>query len=109
MIRRLAMAALVGLCPEAGWAAPVCLQSFRIDHTEIPDDGAILFHMIDRSVYRAVMQGGCPGLRMDTRGFTYEPTPGSNEICANLFTIRLNTTGSVCLVGAIEMITPPRH
>jgi hypothetical protein len=86
-------------------AAPmVCLQSYRIDHTEIADDRTILFYMNDKSVYRNVMQDRCPGLRFDTRGFTYEPNPGTEEICSNLVTIRMNTTGAVCMLGAFERL-----
>jgi hypothetical protein len=85
---------------------PVCLQSYRIDHTEIPNDSTILFHMRDHTTYRAHLINGCVGLQNDTSGFTYEPIPGSDEICANLLTIRLNTTHQVCLVGAIEKVAP---
>ncbi len=94
---------------RAAPAASVCIASYRIDHTEIPDDGQILFHMRDRSVYQAKIQNGCIGLRDDTRGFTYEPIPGSDEICSNLMTIQLNTTHAVCMVGAITRIKPPRR
>jgi hypothetical protein len=88
---------------------PVCIEAYRIDHTEVPDDSEILFHMLGGSVYRARIQGGCPGLHLDTRGFTYEPIPGSNEICSNLQTIRLNTYQSVCLIGEISLIKPARR
>ncbi len=86
-------------------AAPVCLQSYRIDHTDVPDDNTIMFHMRDHSVYRAHMVERCVGLALDPRGFTYEAIPGSDEICANLLTIHLNTTHQVCLVGAIEKVS----
>jgi hypothetical protein len=65
--------------------------------------------MIDGSVYRARIQGNCSGLHIDMRGFTYEPIPGSNEICSNLQTIRLNTYQSVCLVGDISLIKSARR
>ena len=96
--------------PTPAWAAPsACLDSYRIDHTEVPDDGQILFYMRDRSVYQSRIQGGCPGLSIDTRGFTYEPIPGNDEICGNLLTVRLNTTHAVCLVGAITQIKSRPH
>jgi hypothetical protein len=45
------------------------------------------------------------GLSLNTRGYSYEPTiPGSNEICSNLWTIRLNDTGQTCLVGDITLV-----
>jgi hypothetical protein len=88
---------------------PVCIESYRIDHTEVPDDSQILFHMNDGSVYRAAIQGNCSGLHIDTRGFTYQPIPGNNEICSNLQTIRLNTYQSVCLIGDISLIKAARR
>jgi hypothetical protein len=89
---------------QAFGAPPVCLSAQRIDHTEIEGNTAILFYMLDRSVWRANMGKGCPLLSMQTRGFTYQPTPGSNEICANLQTITLNDTHSICAIGAITRV-----
>jgi hypothetical protein len=101
--------ALLAAVPvSASATAPVCLSSYRIDHTDVPDDSQILFTMRDHSVYQAKMIDKCVGLRLDSRGFTYAPIPGSEEICANLFTIRLNTTGAVCMVGDITRIKPPK-
>ena len=38
---------------------------------------------------------------------TYSPTiPGSNEICSNLFTIRVNDTGETCLPGEFTPFEP---
>jgi hypothetical protein len=89
--------------------AGVCIDSYRIDHTAVPDDGQILFYMRDRSVYQAKMLGSCTGLSNDTRGFTYEPIPGNDEICGNLLTIRLNTSHAVCMVGDIALIKQRQH
>jgi len=103
------VAGVAGL-PTPSWASPgVCIDSYRIDHTEVPDDSQILFYMRDRSVYQARMQGSCPGLSLDSRGFTYEPIPGNDEICGNLLTIRLNTSHAVCVVGAITQIKAKPH
>jgi hypothetical protein len=111
MIRRVVMAAWFGLVPMAACAAPsVCLSVIRIDHTDpLPDDSALMITMRDHSVYRAAMVGRCSGLYTDTRGYTWEPNPGTDDVCSNLLTIRLNTTGAVCLVGEIKQVTPPRH
>jgi hypothetical protein len=99
------LAALVILAAAPAHAAPpVCLDSYRIDHTDVPDDSTILFTMRDHSVYRAHLVNRCVGLRLDPRGFTYEPIPGNNQICENLLTIRLNSYGGVCLVGKIEKV-----
>ena len=96
---------LLSAWPAAATAASTtCITSYQIDHTERPDDTQILFYMRDRSIYRATAQGRCLGLRNDPQGFTYEPDPGTDEICGNLFTIRLNTTGAPCLMGEITKI-----
>jgi hypothetical protein len=98
-----AMAALGVLTGGDAGAAPLlCLDSYRIDHTSVPDDSTILFFMRDRTVYRAHLINRCVGLSLDPRGFTYDPIPGNNQICENLFSIHLNTYGGVCLVGKIE-------
>ena len=86
----------------------VCIPTYQIDHTRTPDDWTIQFFMINHKVYQAKMISQCVGLKVNTNGFTYTPTiPGSNEICSNLMTIRLNDNGSVCLVGAITPVDPP--
>jgi hypothetical protein len=94
--------AAAGLARAA--APPVCIQSVRIDHTEVKDDRTILFYMIDHTVYRNILQYRCFGLRNATRGFTYEPTPGSNEICSNLETIRVNDDGNICELGVFQKL-----
>ena len=88
--------------------APVCLQGYRIAGTEVPDDNTILFRMRDHSVYRAHMAGRCVGLANDQRGFSYDTNPGTDEICSNLLTIRLNTTHAVCSMGVLERLGPAR-
>jgi hypothetical protein len=91
-------------------AAPVCLASYNIDHTSVPDDNTILFYMRDHSVWKNTLIGRCYGLRLDTRGFTYTPTsPGSNAICSNLVTIRTNTDHNNCLLGAFTQVSGPAH
>jgi hypothetical protein len=88
---------------------PVCLASYQIDHTEIPDDNTILFYMRDRSVWQNTLPQTCVGLRLDPRGFTYDATdPATDEICDNLITIRLNTTQSVCMLGAFSRLPGTR-
>ena len=100
----LAAPLLLGACSQQALHGPppVCIDSYRIDHTDIPDDSTIIFVMRDRTRYRAALINGCPGLRADPRGFTYAPIPGSNQICADLQSIRLNTYGGVCLIGKIQ-------
>ena len=103
-MRQFAIASLLALWAAPGVASPmVCLQAYRIDHTEVPDNSTILFHMRDRSVYRAHMINRCIGLAMDPRGFTYVANPGTDEICSNLLSIRLNSHGGVCIVGRMSL------
>ena len=86
-------------------APPICIRSYDIFRTDIPDDSTILFIMRNRTVYKNALPFACVGLRLDTRGFTYEPTdPATDEICSNLVTIRTNTTGSVCQLGAFTQL-----
>ncbi len=104
---RLAAAAttLIGAVPAL--AKPVCLPSYQIDHTEVPNDRTILFYMRNHKLWKNTLVNDCVGLRINTRGFTYAPTdPGSDEICDNLVTIRLNDTGQVCLLGKFEPAEP---
>jgi hypothetical protein len=100
--------ALAAAVPAVAADKPVCFPTYQIDHTSIPDDNTILFHMRGHKIFKASLVNRCVGLKINSRGFTYTPTiPGSNEICANLLTIRLNDTGQVCLVGDITPVEPP--
>ena len=94
--------------PPAG--KPVCIPSYDIDHTETPDDQTILFYMrAGHKAWKNTLVNRCVGLRINSRGFTYEPTsPGSDEICDNLVTIRLNDTGQVCLLGKFTPYEKPK-
>ena len=96
-MRRLAAAALA--LPLAA-AAPVCLQTYRIDHTDVLDNSTIRFVMRDGTRYLNRLPAKCPGLYLDPRGFSYTAIPGSDEICSNLVTITLNTSHAPCLLGA---------
>jgi hypothetical protein len=100
-----AVSAAVSLPALAEGGKAFCFPSYQIDHTEVPNDQTILFFMHGRKVYKANVINKCVGLSINTRGFTYTPTiPGSNQICSNLLTIRVNDTGQVCLVGDIAPI-----
>jgi hypothetical protein len=99
-----AVAATASL-PALAEGKSVCFPSYLIDHTEIPNDNTIMFYMRGKKIYKADLINKCVGLRLNSRGFTYSPTiPGSNEICSNLLTIRLNDTGQTCLVGDITPV-----
>ena len=93
--------------PRTARVAPVCLASYQIQRTDVTDDSDILFTMQNHAVYRNHLLYPCAGLKVETRGFTYEPTdPGIDEICSNLVTIRLNTTQSVCQLGTFTRLPP---
>ena len=99
--------ALTAALPAMADGKSVCFPSYLIDHTSIPNDQTILFHMRGHKIYKADVINKCVGLSINTRGFTYSPTiPGSNEICSNLLTIRVNDTGETCLIGDIALVEP---
>jgi hypothetical protein len=107
----LALAACQAMAPGSASAGKsVCLASYNIDHTDIPDDHTILFTMRDHSVWKNTLAYPCSGLRLDSRGYTYEPTdPGSDTICSNLVTIHLNTYHNVCQLGEFTRIRGSSH
>jgi len=99
--------ALTAALPALAEGKSVCFPTYQIDHTSIPNDQTILFHMYGHKVYKANVINKCVGLSINSRGFSYSPTiPGSNEICSNLLTIRLNDTGQTCLIGEIALVEP---
>ncbi len=102
-----ALLAVVPAAMAADDQKSVCIRAYNIDHTEIPDDSTILFHMRDHKIWKNTLIDRCVGLRLATRGFTYSPTnPGTDEICSNLQTIRVNETGQTCLLGAFTPVEP---
>ncbi|HEX2590927.1 MAG TPA: hypothetical protein VHL34_05505 [Rhizomicrobium sp.] len=86
-------------------AAPVCLDSMRIDRTKVPDAKHIEFHMQDGSVWSNELKNRCPGLLFN--GFIYEPFAG-REVCENLQTVRVIQDHQVCMLGAFTKIKPAR-
>lgn len=111
----LALAVLLGATALAEAAAgtgtdaysgnrPICIYTWRIRNTTIPDTRTILFHMQDGTVWKNTLINDCNGLKF--YGFVYRPTP-PNEICENLQVIRVMRTDSVCALGAFTSYTPP--
>jgi hypothetical protein len=91
-------------------ARPICLASYNIDHTRVPNDSTIMFYMRDRTVWKNTLAQPCFGLALDTRGFTYSATdPGSDTICSNLMTLRTNTEGNICQLGEFTEVSKPQH
>jgi hypothetical protein len=82
----------------------VCLRVADIDHTEIINDGAILFHMKVGKPYLNTLRYPCPSLVME-EGFAYEtPVP---EICSESQTIRVLRSGNFCELGQFTPFDAP--
>jgi hypothetical protein len=100
--------AAVGVAPALAQTgappqAPVCLQTFLIDHTHVVDPKTILFYMRDGTVWRNALIGTCPGLMFN--GFVYV-TP-ENDICAKQQSIRVLVTRDVCMLGEFTRYVRP--
>ena len=98
----LCLTALVA--PSLAAAAPdprnTCIIDTNIDNTDRPNDTTILFTMRDHSVWKNTLPVRCFGLHNEPDGFTYQPTdPGTQELCSNQVTIRLNFNQTVCQLG----------
>jgi hypothetical protein len=89
----------------AARAAPVCLETDRIQNTSIVDSRTILFHMKDGTTWRNTLRNSCPDLKW--YGFTYA-VHGSLEICENLLAIHTLYGGDTCLLGRFTR-EPPAH
>ncbi len=89
-----------GTPPSAPAPAPpagnVCLWTYQIDHTSVPDENTIVFHMVGGKTWVNKLLGSCSGLKF--HGFTYV-VRGPGEICGNQQSIRVLNTGAVCLLG----------
>ncbi len=110
LVSILALAACEPMAPGRTAGKSVCLAAYNIDHTDIPDDNTILFTMRDHTVWKNTLPYTCTGLKLDTRGYTYEPTnPGSDTICSNLVTIHLNTYHNVCELGDFTRVAGPNR
>jgi hypothetical protein len=81
-------------------AAAECIPVSDIGSTQAQDDRTILFIMHDHKIYRNILPARCIGLALNSGGFTYVASPGPETICATETAIRLNSTGSVCQLGA---------
>ena len=81
-----------------------CLQTFRVDYTDILDDRTILYHMKDGKVWRNSLPFACPSLKNEG-GFAYAAE--SPDICSNEGSIRVLRSGIVCQLGAFTLEPPP--
>ena len=85
--------------------AAVCLTSYLIQNTTVPDSRTILFHMRDGTTWRNTLRNSCPDLKW--YGFVYV-VPGTTEVCENLLAVRVFRTGTTCLLGKFTR-EPPAH
>ena len=112
MTRAKLLPALVCLIAATGpaAAASVCLRSYLIARTDRPDDSTILFTMRDHTVWRNHLPQPCTGLAAEPNGFTTMPTdPVTDEFCAGLVTIQLNSFKTVCRLGDFTRLPPAPH
>ena len=87
-------------------AAPVCLDTYRIQNTSVPNPHTIIFHMKDRSAWRNTLKNACPDLRF--WGFVYVDRGGTNDICDNLASVKVINSGEICMLGAFtKEVKPP--
>jgi hypothetical protein len=93
--------------PEQAAAAQnsICLKTYMIDHTSIPDDRTILFAMRDGSVWKNSLPFSCPGLSYQG-GFEY--VASFDEVCSNAQAIRVLWQNSQCMLGAFTPYSPPK-
>lgn len=92
--------------PPAGGSshgAPVCLQTYLIDHTHTVDPKTILFYMRGGKIWQNTLPYPCPGLTY--HGFV--DVVRDNQICSNTQSIRVLVTNDVCMLGAFTPYTPP--
>jgi len=81
-----------------------CVRTAQIRNTTRARDGTFIdFHMTGRRVYRNTLRIRCPGLRHS--GFRYRSRTG--QLCRGDM-IRVIRTGTTCVLGSFEDITPPR-
>ena len=94
-----------GLAPAL--AAPVCLDTYRIQNTTVPNARTIMFHMKDGSVWRNALKNACPDLRF--WGFVYVDRGSLNQICSNQDSVKVINTGEICMLGSFTREPPVPH
>ena len=79
----------------------VCIPTSSIDHTEIPDNSTILFHMKGGKVWKNSLNSPCFNLKFQG---SFQYTTDYDEICANQQTIRVLQPGAGMRLGAACML-----
>ncbi len=101
----LAAAAFAAVAAAPASAAPVCLQTYRIDHTSVVDSKNILFHMKDGKVWHNALKNSCPALNF--HGFIMNVRGGDDTVCSNQQSIKVIDSGEVCMLGEFTPYMPP--
>jgi len=100
----LAAAALVACAALPAQASPVCLQTFRIDHTHVVDSKNVLFYMKDGKIWHNALVNSCPSLNF--HGFVMD-VRGGDTVCSNQQSIKVLESGQVCMLGEFTPYAPP--
>ena len=106
LIGVLALAAPISAWADAAPPHPnhICLVASDVDHTSIPDDQTILFHMKNGKLWRNTLRRSCPNLKFE-QAFTQVIRGG--EICANAQMISIPHEGNFCALGDFSPVARP--
>src|SRR5436190_21313228 len=97
-------AAVLGSASLPALATPICIDTYRVDRTNVPDDSHIVFRMVDGSKWKNTLKRPCSGLASNR--FAYEPAAG-RDIYENVQIIRVLEQGNACVLGSFTKIAPP--
>ena len=86
-------------------AGSICLSPYYIEDSRVVDAKTILFKMKDGTVWRNDLPSSCSGLLF--HGFTYRLHIDS--LCDYGQSIRVLTTGQVCMLGSFTKQAPAHH
>ena len=104
LVSVMAAAAIVTAAVAPAMAAPICLESYLIDHTSVKDASTIQFHMKNGEVYTNTLKNACPGLNF--HGFTMNIRGGNDQVCSNQQSISVLVTHETCLMGEFAKTQP---
>lgn len=105
-MRKLALvliAASLGSNSLPALAQPVCLDTYRVETTSVPDSSHIVFRLRDGSKWQNTLKRPCPGLVSNR--FSYEPA-GGRDICENVQIIHVLEQGNACVLGKFTQVAP---
>ncbi|HEX2589949.1 MAG TPA: hypothetical protein VHL34_00530 [Rhizomicrobium sp.] len=105
-MRKLALvlaASVLASAVSPALAGPLCLDTYRVDTTKVPDDSHIVFRLVDGSEWQNTLPRKCPGLKSNR--FSYEPGAG-RDICENVQIIKVLEQGNACTLGGFTKIKP---